>query len=88
LKAAYHGHLDIVTFLIEDHDANISHQDNDGWTALHNACSQNHLEIAAYLLDQQINIDILSKLGHTPLSKSSIPIPDFQIISHTKLNVS
>lgn len=70
LKAAYNGYVDIVAVLVEKHDADVSHQDKDGWSALHNACSCNHPGIASLLLDHYTNIDIVSKMGHTPLSKT------------------
>jgi ankyrin repeat protein len=69
LKAAYNGHTDIVEMLIEKHDADVSHQDKDGWSALHNACSSSQPSIASTLLDHYADINIISKMGHTPLSK-------------------
>lgn len=41
-KAAVHGHLHVVKYLlsIPDGKPNVHAQDNDGWTPLHNACSE------------------------------------------------
>lgn len=38
-KAALHGHLHVVKYLVPD-EADVHSQDADGWTALHNACSK------------------------------------------------
>lgn len=38
-KAALHGHLPIITYLLPD-KADVHARDADGWTALHNACSK------------------------------------------------
>lgn len=38
-KAALHGHLSIVRYLLPER-ADVQAQDADGWTALHNACSK------------------------------------------------
>lgn len=78
LKGAYNGHDDIVAILIEKYYADVSHQDKDGWSALHNACSRNHAGIASLLLDHHADIDILSKMGHTPLSKILLAVADIE----------
>jgi ankyrin repeat protein len=40
-KAALHGHLSVVTYLLSPAGkADVHAQDGDGWTALHNACSK------------------------------------------------
>ena len=59
----------MVEFLLM-RDAKVDRKDSDGWTALHNAASQGHLQIVKYLL-QHTNaaVDIRSNKGHTPLSK-------------------
>lgn len=57
-------------YLVNKANANYLHQDRDGWTALHNACSFGSLSITEFLLKQPlINVNITSKKGHTPLSK-------------------
>lgn len=38
-KAALHGHLEVVKYLVSL-DTDVQAQDADGWTALHNACSK------------------------------------------------
>ena len=38
-KAALHGHLSIITYLLLN-KADVHARDADGWTALHNACSK------------------------------------------------
>jgi hypothetical protein len=50
--------------------ANPLHQDCDGWTALHNACSRGKRNIVELLVNQpNVNVNVTSNQGHTPLSK-------------------
>jgi ankyrin repeat protein len=68
LKAAYAGHVSVVQYLIE-WNANPVHQDRDGWTALHNACSVGNLNMVQYLVAlPHVNVNVTSLQGHTPLS--------------------
>ncbi|KAI8079401.1 ankyrin repeat-containing domain protein, partial [Thamnidium elegans] len=48
LKAAYAGHLSVIQYLVQS-NANPIHQDRDGWTALHNACSCGNLNSVVFL---------------------------------------
>ncbi|CAG8502147.1 2563_t:CDS:2 [Dentiscutata erythropus] len=69
--ASYNGHVSIVAWLIKN-SANIEQQDNDGWTALHNASSQGHLLIVKYLIENaDANVDVKSNKGHTPLMNAA-----------------
>ncbi|KAH6580859.1 hypothetical protein BASA61_009366 [Batrachochytrium salamandrivorans] len=70
-KATYNGHVVGVRMLI-DAGANISHQDSQGWTSLHNAASQGHAEVTRILTascPQCINLQ--SKSGFTSLMSAS-----------------
>ena len=49
-KAALHGHLAIVTYLLPDR-ADVHAQDADGWTALHNACSKVRVSVVGLTSD-------------------------------------
>lgn len=73
LKAAYAGHLLVVQYLVQS-NANHLHQDRDGWTALHNACSFGNLDLVKYLLSlHNVNVNVISNQGHTPLSMRFSP---------------
>lgn len=62
----------MIQYLIEN-KANPVHQDRDGWTALHNACSCGNLESVVFLLEQAcVDVNVMSMQGHTPLSKIDI----------------
>ncbi|KAI8327182.1 ankyrin repeat-containing domain protein [Blakeslea trispora] len=71
LKAAYANHLKVVSYLVEQ-GANYNHQDRDGWTALHNACSCGNLEMVKFLCQQpHMDVNITSQQGHTPLMNAA-----------------
>ena len=65
----------MVQYLIIEAMADVTHQDKDGWTVLHNACSRGHLAMVRFLIRHGVDVDVnaTSRLGHTPLSKL-IPI--------------
>ncbi|CAO3627344.1 unnamed protein product [Cunninghamella blakesleeana] len=67
LKAACSGHFEVVKYLILHADANIFQQDKDGWSALHNSCSYGHLEMVQFLLSNSVDVNIKSRMDHTPL---------------------
>jgi ankyrin repeat protein len=59
----------VVRYLVLEAGANVFHQDKDGWSALHNACSQGGLAMVQLLLDHDSNVNLQSAMNHTPLSK-------------------
>lgn len=62
----------MVQYLINEAKADATHQDKDGWTVLHNACSCGHLAMVRFLIRQggpDLDVNAVSRLGHTPLSK-------------------
>ncbi len=76
-KASLNGHLPIVSYLLPD-KADVHAKDDDGWTALHNACSKGYLDIlrcicenggADFDSDGTRRVDARSKGGWTPLSQ-------------------
>ncbi|KAF8592670.1 hypothetical protein K439DRAFT_1504397 [Ramaria rubella] len=53
-KAALHGHLDIIIYLLSMPvgKADVHARDADGWTPLHNACSKGYLDIVKWLCER------------------------------------
>ncbi|KAJ3323542.1 hypothetical protein HDU76_013615 [Blyttiomyces sp. JEL0837] len=70
LKAAYHGHDDVVAFLLE-RKASPNHKDKDGWTALHNCASRGHVNGAHLLIEGGADVNAQSNNGTTPLMSAS-----------------
>ncbi|KAJ1652755.1 hypothetical protein IWQ61_006980, partial [Dispira simplex] len=71
LKAAYHGQLSIVKFLLQ-RGANVQHTDKDGWTALHNASSKGHLKMVCWLCEKaSAMVDVQNIQGYTPLMNAA-----------------
>ncbi|KAJ3209717.1 hypothetical protein HDU67_005975 [Dinochytrium kinnereticum] len=85
LKAAYNGHSDILSFLL-DRNADPNHKDKDGWTALHNCSSRGHYAAAAVLIEGGADVNAQSKTGFTPLmnaaSKGFVDITELLLQSY------
>jgi ankyrin repeat protein len=64
-EAAASGDLDIVQLLLHSEDPN--YRDRDGWSAIHWAAEEGHLEIVRFLLDQETNVNTVSSYGTSPL---------------------
>ena len=64
MLAALNGSYDLVLALINGHDVELN---QPGWTALHYASINGHLQIVSLLLDHEAYIDALSPNGTTPL---------------------
>ena len=56
----------MIKYLIE-HGADISKEDNFGWTPLHFACLYGNINLVKYLIDNGADINKMSILGETPL---------------------
>ncbi|MCS6763005.1 MAG: ankyrin repeat domain-containing protein [Candidatus Protistobacter heckmanni] len=64
MAAAWRGNLEVVKLLVDGKSAEVS---KPGWTALHYAAAQGHIEIVRYLFEQSAYIDAASPNGTTPL---------------------
>ncbi|QJT94912.1 ankyrin repeat domain-containing protein [Wolbachia endosymbiont of Diaphorina citri] len=60
------GNLDKVKDLIAQ-GADLETKDNNGNTALHNACSNGHLKVVEYLIEKGASLKAKNKEGKTPL---------------------
>ncbi|XP_062384310.1 ankyrin repeat domain-containing protein 16 [Sardina pilchardus] len=65
--AARHGHLDILTYLVEVVDMDIELYNNDYKRPLHEASSMSHAPCVCYLLEKGAKVDSLKKADWTPL---------------------
>jgi len=65
--AAEQGNLQAVKELIENNPQLISAVDQGGYTVLHKAAYNNHIDIAEYLLSKGADINATSGSGSTPL---------------------
>ena len=65
-KAALHGHLSIIVYLLQN-KADVHARDTDGWTALHNACSQVRsliaIPVVMLLKDENIGLSRYSPMA-------------------------
>ena len=67
--AAYHGHTDIVRYLVSLPEVDLNHQGRDNYTALHCAVSRKHADVIQVLIDA--GADIETKEGHSALLVAS-----------------
>ena len=64
MMAAYNGSYDLVTYLVTQRSVEVNHP---GWSALHYASTNGHLEIVRFLLDNGAYVDPESPNGTTAL---------------------
>ncbi|WP_420869220.1 ankyrin repeat domain-containing protein [Cupriavidus gilardii] len=64
MMAALQGQLDMVKLMVEQRQVEIN---KTGWTPLHYAATNGHLEIVRYLLEESAYVDAESPNGTTPL---------------------
>lgn len=70
IVAASNGHLEMVTFLLEQ-GADINTPDNNGITPLHAAVNNYHTEVVEYLLSQKAEVNTWdSRCQETPLNRA------------------
>jgi ankyrin repeat protein len=66
-SAAYHGVLEIVELFLTN-KASADSQNAEGWTPLHAASEQGHMDIVQFLVkDSKAKVNVLNKQGTTPL---------------------
>ncbi|RLA71506.1 MAG: hypothetical protein DRG30_08490, partial [Epsilonproteobacteria bacterium] len=91
MLAAQKGNLNIMKLLFEK-GASITMVDADGASALHHACRYNgSVDVVQFLLDQNLDINIETKKGQTPLWVSAefdnLPIAKYLIEYGANINV-
>lgn len=64
-EAVLSGNLECVRLLVK-YGADIHQRDEDGWTALHIACSDGYPRIARFLLSQGAKMDAENECGEKP----------------------
>ncbi|XP_068177094.1 protein phosphatase 1 regulatory subunit 27b [Antennarius striatus] len=64
-EAVLSGNLECVKLLVQ-HGADIHQRDEEGWTALHMACSDGFPHIARYLLSLGANPELENDCGERP----------------------
>ncbi|CAH2275523.1 ankyrin repeat domain-containing 16 [Pelobates cultripes] len=65
--AARHGHLNFLTFLVDDLGMNVEVLNSDYKRPLHEAASMGYRECVLYLLNKGAQVDCLKKADWTPL---------------------
>ncbi|XP_062614952.1 uncharacterized protein LOC134276703 [Saccostrea cucullata] len=69
--ASLYGHTDIVQYLLQ-HGASVNYQDQDGITALHEACQEGNEEVIRTLLSFGADVNLKDNDGETPISLACI----------------
>ena len=71
LTAAEEGQLDLLKQLLSRRPDLVNTHDIDGYTPLHRACYNNHLDTIKYLMDMGANVRAKSNDGWEPLHSSA-----------------
>ncbi|EYC13196.1 hypothetical protein Y032_0044g1027 [Ancylostoma ceylanicum] len=71
LKEAENGNIDFLKTALEADPSLLSVTDEDGYTALHRAAYNNHLDAVSFLLEQGANAEARTKQGWTPLHSAA-----------------
>lgn len=71
LEAAEDGYLEMVRKFIEQNPSCINVPDEDGYTALHRACYNNHVEVVKYLLEHGADVGARTNDGWQPIHSSA-----------------
>lgn len=79
LNAASYNNLELVQFAIEN-GANINHQDSIGFSALHFAVQEQHVESINLLLTHHISIDLKDNYGNSALWRAVMNDVSVEII--------
>ncbi len=70
IHAALAGNVELLSWLIA-HGADINHQDRNGWSALHFAVQERHIDGVNCLLTKGAAIDPKDAYGNTPLWRAA-----------------
>ncbi|UJR19453.1 hypothetical protein I4U23_022584 [Adineta vaga] len=80
--AGFHGHLQLIEYLLEQPAANINHQNSNADTPLHLAIYNNHIDAVKLLLSyNKVRIDIPNDQSMTPLEIAAVDLKE-QIVNY------
>ncbi|XP_077165297.1 BCL-6 corepressor-like protein 1 isoform X2 [Paroedura picta] len=66
-RAARLGYKDVVMYCLQKENSDINHQDNAGYTALHEACARGWIDILHILLEHGANVNCSAQDGTRPV---------------------
>ena len=72
--AAFLNRRKVAEWLI-GHGANINTQDENGFSALHVATQEKHIDMVSYLLQNGANVNTQDKFGNTPIMRTDLSTP-------------
>ncbi|KAK1944044.1 Ankyrin repeat domain-containing protein 50 [Phytophthora citrophthora] len=87
--AAFHGHLDIMEFLVSN-GARINEKGDEGRTALHEAATGGHLIVVQWLVANDSKVNVKDTNGWTPLHRAAscghFPVVQWLVCQGSSLN--
>ena len=79
--ASMYGHIDVVKYLVKEHEYDVKHENGKGFSALHCAClclkpplrNGNNLDVVKYLVEEKkVDPNLSNSDGITPLHLASL----------------
>ena len=84
-QAASAGNVPAVAQLLRSRSSQVTCWDKDGWTPLHHACRNSHVEVAAFLIKEGADVNAKNKVRVVHYSGAVVPLARSQVSSYCRL---
>ena len=68
------GWVPAVTYLVEEHGADVNARDLNGYSPVHHAAARGHNDLIGYLVEQGADVTFVSRRGQTTVDMANGPV--------------